>query len=107
MTAKKRLSASVDPEVLTAAEAAVAAGAAPNISAWVNAALHRQADHDRRMQALDLFLSVYESEHGVITDEEIRAARRHAREKAIVVRGGQRLTASAKKSRRRSRRSAA
>jgi hypothetical protein len=105
MGSKKRLSASVDPDVLAAAEAAVAAGTAPNVSAWVNAALHRQAEHDRRMQALDVFLSHYESGHGVITEEEIREASRRAREKAIVVRGGR--TASAKKVRKRSRRSAA
>lgn len=35
---------------MTVAQAAVAAGRAANVSAWVNEALHRQAKHDRRMQ---------------------------------------------------------
>lgn len=87
MSSKQRLSATVDVTVLAAAQAAVADGRAANISAWVNQALHRQAEHDRRMRALDDFLGAYESEHGVITDEEMRAASRRAHARAIVVRG--------------------
>ena len=45
MSTKQRLSASVDAEVLAAAEAAVAEGLATNVSNWVNEALHRQAEH--------------------------------------------------------------
>ncbi len=88
MVGKYRLSASVDSAVMNVAQAAVAAGRAANVSAWVNEALHRQADHDRRMQALDQFLHVYEAEHGVITEEEIGSASRRARSRALVVRGG-------------------
>ncbi len=88
MTGKYRLSASVDSAVMSVAQAAVAAGRAANVSAWVNEALHRQADHDRRMQALDQFLHVYEAEHGVITEEEIGSASRRVRSRALVVRGG-------------------
>lgn len=87
MSGKFRLSASVDIAVMSVAQAAVAAGRAANVSAWVNAALHRQADHDRRMQALDQFLRAYEAEHGVITDEEIGAASRRGRSRALVIRG--------------------
>jgi Arc/MetJ-type ribon-helix-helix transcriptional regulator len=87
MSTKQRLSASVDAEVLAAAEAAVADGRAANISSWVNEALHRQAERDRRMRALDEFLRAYEAEHGRITDDEIRAATRSASTRAIVVRG--------------------
>src|SRR5687768_1672957 len=87
MTGKYRLSASVDVAVMSVAQAAVAAGRAANVSAWVNEALHRQAEHDRRMQALDQFLHTYEAEHGVITEEEIAAASRRARSRALVVRG--------------------
>jgi hypothetical protein len=53
----------------------------------VNAALRRQADHDRRMRALDSFLDAYEAEHGAITEDEMRAATRRARARAVVVRG--------------------
>jgi hypothetical protein len=87
MAGKYRLSASVDAAVMSVAQAAVAAGRAANVSAWVNGALHRQAEHDRRMQALDQFLHTYEAEHGVITEEEIGAASRRARSRALVIRG--------------------
>jgi hypothetical protein len=87
MTGKYRPSASVDSAVMRVAQGAVAAGRAANVSAWVNEALHRQAEHDRRMQALDSFLHAYETEHGVITEEEVGAASRRARARALVVRG--------------------
>jgi hypothetical protein len=87
MASRERLSATVDPELLAAGRAAVAEGRAESLSAWINEALRRQADHDRRTQALDAFLTEYEAEHGTITDEEIEAAARRARARATVVRG--------------------
>lgn len=45
-----------------------------------------KAEHDRRMQALDSFLSSYEAEHGAITDAEIDQAVHRARSRATVVR---------------------
>lgn len=83
---KQRLSATVDAELLAAGRAAVTEGRAQNLSAWVNDALRRQAGHDRRMAALDRFLESYESEHGEITDDEIRDATRRTRARAVVVR---------------------
>jgi Arc/MetJ-type ribon-helix-helix transcriptional regulator len=85
---RERLSATVEGELLEAAREAVAEGRAESVSAWVNDALRLQADHDRRMRALDGFLAAYEAEHGVISDDEIRQARRRARSRAVVVRGG-------------------
>ena len=87
MTAKRRLSASVDAELVAVAQQAVTEGHAESISAWVNDALRLKADHDRRLQALDDFLAAYEAEHGEITGDEMRDAARRARERAIVVRG--------------------
>ena len=87
MTTKRRLSASVDAELVAVAQQAVTGGHAESISAWVNDALRLKADHDRRLQALDEFLAAYEAEHGEITDDEMRDAARRARERAIVVRG--------------------
>ena len=86
MSTKQRLSASVDAEVLEAAEAAVSAGRAANVSTWVNEALRRQIQHDRRMLALDDFIDAYEAEHGTVSEAEIRDASRRARARAIVVR---------------------
>lgn len=83
---KHRLSASVDADLVSEAERAVAEGIAENVSAWVNAAMRRQVEHDRRMRALDEFLDAYEKKHGVITESEIEAATRRARSRALVVR---------------------
>jgi len=87
MTTKRRLSASVDAELVEVAQEAVTGGHAESISAWVNDALRLKADHDRRLQALDEFLAAYEAEHGEISEDEMRDAARRARERAIVVRG--------------------
>jgi len=84
---KRRLSASVDSELVDAGHAAVAAGTAENLSAWVNDALRRQSEHDSRLTALGEFLAEYEAEHGQITDAEIAEATRWARGRAVVVRG--------------------
>lgn len=86
MNNKRRLSASVDADLLQVAQTAVDEGRAGSISAWVNDALQLKAEHDRRMQALDTFLSTYEAEHGEITDAEIEEAAHRARSRATVVR---------------------
>lgn len=87
MTSKRRLSASVDADLLEAARMAVEEGQAENLSAWVNEALRRQVDHARRMRALDDFLAAYEAAHGAISEDEMREATRRARTRAVVVRG--------------------
>ena len=87
MTSKRRLSASVDAELVAVAQQAVTGGHAESISAWVNDALRLKADHDRRLHALDEFLAAYEAEHGEITEDEMRDAARRARERAVIVRG--------------------
>lgn len=84
---KHRLSASVDSDLLAAAERAVAEGSAESVSAWVNAAMRRQVEHEPRMSALRDFVASYEAKHGSITDDEIAAATRRARSRAVVVRG--------------------
>jgi len=86
MNAKRRLSASVDADLLRAAEEAATSGQAATVSAWVNDALRLKVDHDRRLQALAAFVEAYEGEHGVITPEEIAAATRRARSRAVPVR---------------------
>jgi Arc/MetJ-type ribon-helix-helix transcriptional regulator len=87
MSVKERLSASVDAELMAAAQQAVTEGRAESVSAWVNDALRLKADHDRRLRALDDFFAAYEAEHGEITEDEMRDAARRARERALVVRG--------------------
>ena len=87
MTGKKRLSATVDAELVEASHGAVAAGHAESVSAWVNDALRLKVEQDRRLRALDAFIASYETDHGEITGDEMTAAVRRARERAIVVRG--------------------
>lgn len=86
MINRQRLSATVEADLLDAGRAAVSDGRAESLSAWVNEALRRQADHERRMAALDDFLAAYEGAHGVITEDEMREATRRTRARAVVVR---------------------
>lgn len=62
---------SVDAAVLSAAEAAVEAGQAPSVSAWVSAAMSECA----RRQRLTDVLAEIRSELGPPTDEETAWAR--------------------------------
>ncbi len=89
MTNKSRLSVTVDEDLIQAGQAAVAAGEAESISAWVNDALRQKADHERKLRGLDEFIKAYEAEYGEITDEEMEAAYRSMKARAIVIRGGQ------------------
>lgn len=89
MTAKARLSVTVDADLVAASQAAVAAGEAESVSAWVNHALRLKIEHDRRLRGVDDFIAAYEAEYGEITDEEMDAAYRAARARAVVVRGGE------------------
>jgi hypothetical protein len=89
MTTKSRLSVTVDEGLIAAAQAAVAAGEAETVSAWVNDALHLKIEHDRRLRGIDDFIAAYEAEYGEITDEEMDAAYRAMKGRAIVVRGDQ------------------
>src|SRR5262245_26198298 len=84
---KQRLSVSVDSELIKAVENAVSRGRTETVSAWVNEALRSKLEHDRRLEALANFVANYESEHGQITDEEMRLAARRARSTAITIRG--------------------
>jgi Arc/MetJ-type ribon-helix-helix transcriptional regulator len=87
MSAKERLSASVDADLVAAAQEAVAQGRAESVSAWVNEALRLKAAHDQRLRALDQFVAAFEAEHGEITEAQMRATARRARGRAVVVRG--------------------
>jgi Arc/MetJ-type ribon-helix-helix transcriptional regulator len=87
VSSKQRLSASVDADLVAAAQQAVTSGRAESVSAWINDALRLKVENDQRLQALDDFLAAYEAEHGEIDDEEMRQVSRKARERATVVRG--------------------
>jgi hypothetical protein len=87
MKAKQRLSASVDADLLVAAEAAAKRGDVANVSAWVNEAMRLKLEHDRGLAELAAVIADFEAEHGEITSEEIEKAARAARSRAVTVRG--------------------
>lgn len=101
MSGKQRISATVDAELLAAAEAAAASGQVPTVSAWVNEALRLKVEHDRRLLALAAFIESFEAEHGEITHAEMTRAAREAAGRAVTVRGPRRERASTRKGRKR------
>lgn len=68
---RTRVTVSIDTDTVAAAEAAVAAGEAPSLSAWVSAAMTQRA---RREQLRDV-LAELRAELGPATDEETAWAR--------------------------------
>ncbi len=86
MTSKQRLSVTVDAELLAEAERAVAENRAATLSAWVNDALRIKLQHDLRLSALSAFVAAYETEHGEITEDEMRLASRRALSRALSAR---------------------
>jgi metal-responsive CopG/Arc/MetJ family transcriptional regulator len=83
---KRRISASIDPDLLSAAEAAVKRRGSSNFSAWMSEAIRRQLEHERRLAALGAFLAAFEASQGAITAEEIAEASRWARRTAVAPR---------------------
>jgi hypothetical protein len=55
----------------------------------VNDALRLKVEHDRRLRGVDDFIAAFEAEYGEISDEDMEAAYRASKARAIVVRGGQ------------------
>lgn len=88
MTSKKqRMTVTVDPELLDAANRAVSDGEAESVSGWVNVALADKVAKDRKLADLQKAVEAYEAEFGEITPEEIAAQHRADRAGAAIVRG--------------------
>ena len=83
MTTKKRITVTVDPELLKAGNRAVKAGRFESISAWVNEALADKNAHEERLAAGRAAVADYEAEFGKITDDERAEQRRLDRENAV------------------------
>ena len=84
---KRRLTVTVDPDLVDAGRRAVASGAADSLSAWVSVALADRARRDEQLAHLRDAIASYEAEFGGITADEIATQRRADREDAVVVRG--------------------
>jgi hypothetical protein len=100
-TNKERLTVTVDPDLVEAANDAVATGRAESLSAWVNLALTERAAKDRRLRAMGEAIAMYETQFGEITAQEIAAQRRADRGSARVVRGPSQKAVLARRARRR------
>lgn len=87
MSRKARVTVTLDRELIDEGNAAVAAGRAASLSAWINEVLEEHRGHERRLTALSLAIAEYEAEYGVITPEEVAAQEREDRRNAIVIRG--------------------
>ena len=92
--AKQRITITVDSDVAEAARAAVEAGDAGSVSAWVSEAIAERVARERRLQAAREAVAAYEAEFGVITEDEMSAARGDVRARAAVV-GGRRTGGTA------------
>jgi hypothetical protein len=105
--AKRRLSASVDGDLLREAEAAAKRGDVANVSAWVNEAMRLKVEQEQGLAQLAAVIADFEAEHGEITEEDMERATRAARSQAVSVRGSRAGEARADwpSSRRRRRRS--
>jgi nucleotide-binding universal stress UspA family protein len=84
---KRRLTVTVDPELVEAGNRAVASGTADSLSAWVSIALAERARRDEQLTRLRDAIADFESEFGEITAEEIALQQRADRADAVVVRG--------------------
>src|SRR6185369_2367056 len=73
---KERLTVTVDPHLVQAAQNAVAEGQIESLSAWVNLALTERAEKERRLRALGDAIVAYEGEFGALTPEELAAQAR-------------------------------
>ncbi len=88
MTPKKhRMTVTVDPELVEAANRAVSDGEAESLSGWVSSALVDKVAKDRKLTELQEAVAAYEAEFGEITPEEVAAQDRIDREGAVIVRG--------------------
>lgn len=92
-TQKRRLTVTVNPELVEAGKRTVEAGDAASVSSWVNAALEEKIQRDNKLRLLSLAIEDFEAEFGEITEEEIAAQKRLDRAQALSVRARVKRTA--------------
>ncbi len=74
-TNKQRLTITVDSHLVNAVHLAVEAGFADSVDSWINEAIERKVDDERKLTHLASAIADFEAEHGEITAEEIAAQR--------------------------------
>ena len=84
--AKKRVTITVDEDILQVAAQAARDGDADSVSSWISDAMvHRHAT-ELRLAALSHLVADYEAEHGVITADELAQQEQADRDAAAIVR---------------------
>jgi len=83
---KRRITVTIDAELIETACDAVNAGQASSVSAWVNTAMEAKSRHSQRLAAWAEAVADYEAEFGEITEEEMDAQRRRDLDAAADVR---------------------
>lgn len=84
---KRRMTVTVDPELVEVGQRAVETGDAASFSAWVSEALKDKIRRDHSLLLLADAVADFEREFGEITPQEIAAQQRADRRDATVVRG--------------------
>ncbi len=91
---KRRVTVTVDEELIDAVTTAVDQGQARSVSAWISGAIEQRRDHERRLAELASLITAYEAEHGVITEEELADQAQADRDAAALLRVRHRATES-------------
>ncbi len=86
MSQKKRLSVTVDAELLRYGNWIVEQGGVESLSARVNTALRAALEFEHKLRAMDEVIAAYEAEHGEITEADATRAERSMQARAIHVR---------------------
>ena len=82
----RRVTVTVDGDLLDEVAGAVAEGRADSVSAWVAEAIAQRSERDRRLRELAVLVAEYEAEHGSITEEELAAGEQADRDAAALLR---------------------
>lgn len=83
---KRRITVTIDEDLLAMANAAVERGRADSVSSWVNGVLRDRRTHEDRVAQLRDLVVDHEREHGEITDTQMSERVRLDREAAAAVR---------------------
>ena len=83
---KKRLTVTVNPELVEEGKRIVDAGDASSVSSWVSAALEEKIHRDNKLRHLAAAIADFEDEFGEISQDEIVRQRRLDRARAISIR---------------------
>lgn len=82
----RRVTVTVDGDLLDEVAGAVAEGRAGSVSAWVAEAIAQRSERERRLRELAALMAEYEAEHGTISEEELAAGEQADRDAAALLR---------------------